>query len=319
MNKKLVLALAFILLLFIAGCNSQQKADPAIATVNGEKITRSEFDQHNNLIRNDFESKQGSVLDETQDKDIIDKISSATFDDLVMQKLIGQDAQKQGIAVNTEDIDSVLNNFKQSKNSAQADGYQKFLDQVKLTEKNLRAQIEISQLYDKLQDKVAGSITVSDADAQKYHSDNPIMFQDPGGIQIYHILVDTQQKAAEVMAKIKQGNDFATLAKEYSVDPSSKDRGGDVGLVNESTDFVPEFKKAALALQAGQLSPEPVKTVYGYHIIKAGDKKAATQLSFEQVKEQLKLKLANDQKDQIFKTYLEQLKNNADIKDLRAK
>jgi len=319
LNKKLVLALAFILLLFIAGCNSQQKADPAIATVNGEKITRSEFDQHNNLIRNDFESKQGSVLDETQDKDIIDKISSATFDDLVMQKLIGQDAQKQGIAVNTEDIDSVLNNFKQSKNSAQADGYQKFLDQVKLTEKNLRAQIEISQLYDKLQDKVAGSITVSDADAQKYHSDNPIMFQDPGGIQIYHILVDTQQKAAEVMAKIKQGNDFATLAKEYSVDPSSKDRGGDVGLVNESTDFVPEFKKAALALQAGQLSPEPVKTVYGYHIIKAGDKKAATQLSFEQVKEQLKLKLANDQKDQIFKTYLEQLKNNADIKDLRAK
>ena len=236
-----------------------------------------------------------------------------------MQKLIGQDAQKQGIAVNTEDIDSVLNNFKQSKNSAEADGYQKFLGQVKLTEKDLRAQIEISQLYDKLQDKIAGSITVSDADAQKYYSDNPIMFQDPGGMQIYHILVNTEQNAAEVMVKIKQGNDFATLAKEYSIDPSSKDKGGDVGLVNESTNFVPEFKKAALALQPGQLSPEPVKTDYGYHIIKAGDKKAATQLSFEQVKEQLKLKLANDQKDQIFQTYLEQLKNSADIKDLRAK
>ena len=319
MNKKLILALAFILLLFIAGCNSQQKADPAIATVNGGKITQSEFEQHNNLIRNDFESKQGSVLDENKDKDIIDKISSVTFDDLVMQKLIGQDAQKQGIAVNPEDIDSVLNNFKQSKNSAQADGYQKYLDQVKLTEKDLRAQIEISQLYDKLQDKVAGSITVSDADAQKYYSDNPIMFQDPGGMQIYHILVDTEQKAAEVMVKIKQGNDFAALAKEYSIDPSSKDKGGDVGLVNESTNFVPEFKRAALALQAGQLSPEPVKTDYGYHIIKAGDKKAATQLSFAQVKEQLKLKLANDQKDKIFQTYLEQLKNNADIKDLRAK
>jgi len=304
-------------MIFIAGCNSQKNTDPDIASVNGEKITQSEFDQHYNLIKNDYESKQGAVLDETKDKDIIDKIKSATFDDLIMQKLIRQDAQKLDIKVNSEEVDGVLTKFKQSKDSAEADGYKKFLDQVKLSEKDLRAQIEISQLYDKLQDKVAGSVEVSDAEAQKYYNDNLIMFKEQGGIQIYHILVDTEQKANEVMAKIKQGSDFAALAKEYSTDPGSKDSGGDVGLVNESTNFVPEFKTAALALKPGQLSPQPVKTTYGYHIIKAGEKKADSQLSFEQVKEQLKLELANDQQYQTFNTYLEQLKNNAAISDLR--
>ena len=317
MKKKLYLALTILFLFIINGCGSQKQTDPAIASVNGDKITQSEFDRHYNLIKNDFESKQNSVLDETKDKDLIDRIKSATYDDLVMQKLIRQDAEKQGIKVDSAEVDGVLNNFKQSKNSTDTDGYQKFLAAVNLSEKDLRAQIEISQLYDKLMDKVAGSITVSDADAQKYYKDNPTMFEDRGGIQIYHILVATEEQAAEVMSKIKQGGDFAALAKQYSIDPGSKDKGGDVGLVNESTNFVPEFKKAALALQPGQLSPQQVKTDYGYHIIKAGEKKAATQMSFEQIKEQLKQKLAKDQKDQIFTTYLEQLKNNADIKDLR--
>jgi peptidyl-prolyl cis-trans isomerase C/foldase protein PrsA len=143
------------------------------------------------------------------------------------------------------------------------------------------------------------------------------LFVNPGGIQIYHILVDNEQKAAEVINKVKQGGDFAALAKEYSIDTGSKDSGGDVGLVNEDTNFVPEFKQAALALKPGQISPQPIKTEYGYHIIKAGAKKSNTQMSFQEVKDQLKRQLENDQKDKIFNTYLENLRNNADVKDLR--
>ena len=318
LSKKLILTLAFILMLIITGCNLP-KNDPDIASVNGVKITRSQFDQQYNLIKNDFESKQDAVLDETKDQDLIDRIKSATFDELVMQRLIRQDAQKNSISIDSAEVDAILNNFKQSKNGAEVDGYQKFLSGMKMSEKDLQTQIEISQLYDKLRDKVAGGITISDAAAEKYYKDNPSLFEEPGGIQIYHILVDTEQKAAEVMAKLKQGNNFATLAKEYSIDPGSKDQGGDLGLVNDNTNFVPEFKKAALALQSGQLSPQAIKTDYGYHIIKAGNMKTATLLSFEQVKEQLKLELANEQQDQTFQIYLEQLMNNADIKDLRSK
>jgi Parvulin-like peptidyl-prolyl isomerase len=317
LSRKLFIALVFSLSILIAGCNLQAKNDPEIGTVNGDKITQSEFAKHYNLIKSDFESRQGVVLDETDDADLIARIKSATFDDLVLQKLVRQDAQKQGIAVDAAEVDGILSEFKQSQDSAATGGYNKFLDDAKITEKDLRAQIEVSQLYDKLQDQVTGNLVITDDEARQYYDANPAMFQDEGGMQIYHILVDTEEQANDILNQLKQGGDFAALAQQYSNDTGSKDQGGDVGLVNEDTNFVAEFKQAALALQPGQLAPQPVKTTYGYHIIKAGDKKAPRQQTFEEVKDQLKAGLANDRKSQTFNNYLEQLKNNANIVDLR--
>ena len=319
MNKRIILAMAFILLLLAAGCNSQKQASPNIATVNGEGINQSEFDMHYNLIKTNLEQQQGVAFDEAKDKELIDRIKSAAYDDLIVQKIIRQEAKKQGVTVSSEEVDSVLNQFKESKNSTEVDGYKKFLDTLQMTEGDLRLQIETSQLYEKLQEKTTGEIKVSDTDAQNYYNENQIMFKDPGGIQIFHILVDSEQLASEIIVKLKQGDDFAALAQQYSSDPGSKDRGGDVGPVNESTNFVPEFKQAALALQPGQLNPQPVKSDFGYHIIKAGDKKDARQLSFAEVKDRLKVQMEMEQRNKAFETYLEELKNKADIKDLRQK
>ncbi|MDD4170996.1 MAG: peptidylprolyl isomerase [Syntrophomonas sp.] len=319
MNKRIILAMAFILLLLAAGCNSQKQASPNIATVNGEGINQSEFDMHYNLIKTNLEQQQGVAFDEAKDKELIDRIKSATYDDLIVQKIIRQEAKKQGVTVSSEEVDSVLNQFKESKNSTEVDGYKKFLDTLQMTEGDLRLQIETSQLYEKLQEKTTGEIKVSDTDAQNYYNENQIMFKDPGGIQIFHILVDSEQLASEIIVKLKQGDDFAALAQQYSSDPGSKDRGGDVGPVNESTNFVPEFKQAALALQPGQLNPQPIKSDFGYHIIKAGDKKDARQLSFAEVKDSLKVQMEMEQRNKAFETYLEELKNKADIKDLRQK
>lgn len=319
MNKKLILSMVFILLFFITGCNSQTPDDPAIASVNGEIITQSEFDKHYGLIKNDYETRQGAVLDETQDQEIIDQIKSSAYDDLIIQKLIRQDAQKQGISIDPTEVDGVLESFKQARNNAETDGYQKFLDNAGITEKDLWSQIEISRLYDKLVEDLVGNITISDEDAQKYYNENLSQFTEPGGIEIYHILVDTEEQAAEVMSKVKQGEDFAALAQQYSQDSGSKDNGGDVGVVNEETNFVPEFKEAALTLQPGQVYAEPVKSDYGYHIIKAGDRIAEEQISFEQVEDDIKQNLAASQKQQAFSNYIDQLKNSADIEDLRQK
>ena len=319
MNKRIILAMAFILLLLAAGCNSQKQASPNIATVNGEGINQSEFDMHYNLIKTNLEQQQGVAFDEAKDKELIDRIKSAAYDDLIVQKIIRQEAKKQGVTVSSEEVDSVLNQFKESKNSTEVDGYKKFLDTLQMTEGDLRLQIETSQLYEKLQEKTTGEIKVSDTDAQNYYNENQIMFKDPGGIQIFHILVDSEQLASEIIVKLKQGDDFAALAQQYSSDPGSKDRGGDVGPVNESTNFVPEFKQAALALQPGQLNPQPIKSDFGYHIIKAGDKKDARQLSFAEVKDSLKVQMEMEQRNKAFETYLEELKNKADIKDLRQK
>lgn len=318
MNKKTLIVTCLtclLLLLVVAGC--QKQAAQNIVTVNGEAITKVEYDRYYNLIKNNYEQQRGSVLDETADKDLIDNIKNSIFDDLVMQQLMRQESKKQGVAVSKEEVDEVLVPFKESKEGEEAGSFQKFLDSMQASEEDIRNQIEISILYDKLMEKVITDVAVTDAQARAYYQENQAMFKDPGGVQIYHILVDSEELAQNIIAKLKQGEDFTRLAAQYSTDPGSKDGGGDVGLVNESTSFVPEFKQAALALKPGQLHPVPVKSEYGFHIIKAGEKVEPSQVSFEEVKQDLMKQMEMDQKSTAFETYMQNLKNSSDIKDLR--
>jgi len=308
---------SLLLLLFAAGC--QKQAVNNVATVNGEGITQVEYDNYYNLIKSNYEQQRGSALDAAADKDLIDNIKNGIFEDLIMQKLMRQEASKQSVTVSQEEVDEVLIPFKESKESEEAGGYQKFLDSMQSSEKDIRSQIEISILYDKLLEKVITDVSVTDEEVQTYYTENEAMFKDPGGIQIYHILVDSEELAQDILARLKQGEDFAQLAAQYSTDPGSKADGGDVGLVNEGTSFVPEFKQAALALKPGQLYPDPVKSEYGYHIIKAGDKVAASQLSFEDVKPDLQKQMEMDAKNKAFEEYMQNVRNSADIKDLRQK
>jgi len=317
MYKKLMVLASLLLLLFAAGCQKQTVNN--VATVNGEGITQVEYDNYYNLIKSNYEQQRGSTLDATADKDLIDNIKNGIFEDLIMQKLMRQEASKQSVTVSQKEVDEILAPFKESKESEEDGGYQKFLDSMQSSEEDVRNQIEISILYDKLLDKVITGVSVTDEEARAYYNENEAMFKDPGGIQIYHILVGSEELARDILTRLKQGEDFAQLAAQYSTDPGSKADGGDVGLVNESTSFVPEFKQVALALKPGQLHPEPVKSEYGFHIIKAGDKVAASQLSFEDVKLDLKKQMEMDAKNKAFEEYMQNLKNSADIKDLRQK
>jgi len=99
-----------------------------------------------------------------------------------------------------------------------------------------------------------------------------------------HILVETEDKAKEVLAKLKAGGDFAALAKAESKDPGSAD-GGDLGYFAKEQ-MVPEFSEAAFKLEKGGLS-EPVKTQFGWHIIKLEDKRNKPVPEYEQVKGQI--------------------------------
>lgn len=88
-----------------------------------------------------------------------------------------------------------------------------------------------------------------------------------GQMRASHILVNKYQKASEILELVKRdGSNFADLAKLYSED-SSKKRGGDLGFFSKRQ-MVPEFEKAVLSLKVGELYQEPVKTKFGYHIIK---------------------------------------------------
>jgi peptidyl-prolyl cis-trans isomerase C/foldase protein PrsA len=301
---------------FAMGCNAN-KTDKSIAEVNGEKITQADFDALYPVLKADYEKSQGVTLDEKKDKTVIDQIKTSTYDNLVLQKLIRQDANKKGIKLDSKEVDQYISYIKESKNANDKEGFQKFLKETKFTEAGLRQYLETQQISSNLADKVTANIKVGDAEAQKYYDEHKSEYMDQGGIQIYHILVKDEKTAQEIIDKLNNGGDFAALAKEYSIDTSNKDKGGDLGLVNKDTQFVTEFKTAALALQPGQYTKEPVKSQYGYHIIKAGGKKEAQQKTFDEEKTTIIAQLEKDQKNKAYNEYIEKLKKNADIKDLR--
>ena len=87
-----------------------------------------------------------------------------------------------------------------------------------------------------------------------------------GQMRASHILMNKYKKCADVLTEIKNGSNFSDMAKQYSECPSRK-KGGDLGFFNRQQ-MVPEFSNAVVSLKVGELYPEPVKTKFGYHIIK---------------------------------------------------
>ncbi|MBQ9574015.1 MAG: peptidylprolyl isomerase [Synergistaceae bacterium] len=143
---------------------------------------------------------------------------------------------------------------------------------------------------------VIKDITVSDDEAKKFYSDNPTMFTQPERIHARHILVSGDEELAKVQSELKAGKSFDVVAKEYSRDPGSAANGGDLGEFPKGV-MVPEFEKAAFALKNNGDVSEPVKTQFGWHIIKLEERIPESVVPFEQVKERI-LQELKDQKTQ---------------------
>jgi peptidyl-prolyl cis-trans isomerase C len=123
-----------------------------------------------------------------------------------------------------------------------------------------------------------------------------------------HILVSTEDEAKALIAEIKKGAAFDKLAKEKSTDKASGAEGGDLGWFKKS-DMVKEFADAAFALKKGELSDTPVKTQFGYHVIKLEDRRKAPPPAFEELADQLREEMARE----AVTAQLDQLRSGAKI------
>ncbi|MDK2123781.1 peptidylprolyl isomerase [Parachitinimonas caeni] len=138
---------------------------------------------------------------------------------------------------------------------------------------------------------------ISDADLKKEYDKMKEQMKQAQGDKEYHsrhILVDKEEEAKEILAQLKKGKKFDDLAKEKSKDPGSKTNGGDLGWAAPGN-FVKEFSDVMVKLAKGQINPAPVKSQFGYHIIKLEDVREVQGPSFEEVKPNLQQKLQGEQ------------------------
>ncbi len=117
----------------------------------------------------------------------------------------------------------------------------------------------------------------------------------PGEEEVHakHILVDSEADAKKIIADLKGGADFAALAKQFSKDPNGAQQGGDLGFFKKD-EMVPEFANAAFGLQPGQVSPTPVHTQFGWHVIQLVERRKAEPPTFDQAREELRQKMIQE-------------------------
>jgi len=306
------LALAVLAALAAAGCGNS-----VVATVNGEKITSHELSQRVDEVKKSYE-EQGLDFSGDKGKTLLDSLQREVLDQMINNKLMLQEARKFG-PLTPEQVQEIIKPFKEQFPSE--DEYKNFLEQIKISEEDAAYILN-------LQEQATRDVApVSEADVRKYYDENKELFAVPEQLQVRHILffVDEGDKnypvkhtdeearklAESVIVQLNGGRDFAELAREKSEDSGTSADGG--LYVFSEGEAVKEFADAAYALKEGEYTAKPVKTDYGYHVIKLEKKIPAGQESFEQVRERLTVQLNDQAKQDKFSEYMEEARSRAVI------
>lgn len=172
--------------------------------------------------------------------------------------------------------------------------------------KSALEQMERDLLTQMTINKVLSDVTVTDADAETFYNEHEEEFKTPEMVSAKHILVDSEEKANEILAQIKAGDvTFEDAARANSTCPS-KDQGGDLGTFGRGQ-MVPEFEDATFAMNVGDVS-EPVKTQFGYHLIKLEAKNEPTIPAYEEIADKVEKTLMFQKQGEVYKNKLDEVK-----------
>ena len=163
-----------------------------------------------------------------------------------------------------------------------------------------------------LKKEVEDKAKVDDAEVKEFFDKNADKFTIGTKIRASHILVETEDQAKKLRERIKKGESFEKLAETFSKDKGSASKGGDIGYFG-SGQMVPEFERAVMGLKTNEIS-EPVKTRFGYHIIKLVDVAKGETASFEQSKEPIRKQLLAEKQKGLIDSYIGNLMKKTDIK-----
>ncbi|NOZ00701.1 MAG: hypothetical protein GXP54_02275 [Deltaproteobacteria bacterium] len=249
------------------------------------------------------------------------KIRQNILNRLIEQTLLAQEIKKQGITVSDEELNAEFERYKSRfKSEKQFENYLKHgrtgIDEIK---KRLKQSKALSKLLTKM-----GKLEVKDEDVKRAYDTGIKMYTEPEQVHALHILVKVAENASadkiaaakkkidEALKKLKKGADFAAVAKEYSDDTMSRDKGGDLGYFRRGV-MVPKFEEAAFGLKNGQMTKKPVRTPFGFHIIKTLDHKKKRVKSLDEVKDQIRTSLKNRNMFKARRELVEKLKKEAKI------
>jgi len=317
-NRLCQFATVFALFLVIlpAMAQEQESSEKNAAVVNGVAIPMEQYTKELN-IQVDRVSQQGQQVTDDQ----MAELKKNILESLIEREVLYQQSQKAGIQITDKTVDDQLAGIK--KRFPNETEFKNALDKMKLSEDEVKGQIKrglsIKELIDQ---QITSKVVVTDEESKAYYDKNTQMFKQPEQIKASHILIkvdakadeakkaEARKKIEEVQQKLKDGGDFADLAKEYSEGPSNT-KGGDLGYFGRGQ-MVKPFENAALALKPNEVS-DVVETRFGYHIIKVFDTKQEQTLAYADVKTQIIQRMKQEKIEKEAGQYVDKLKKEAKI------
>ena len=303
----LPIALLAVVVLVAAGCgggSSKNVPQDSVAVVNGDSITKSQFNFLLAGAKNQAKAAKAAFPKPgtTEYKSLQDKAMAY----LVQETELEQTGKSMGVVVTPADVDKSIAQIKKSVFGGSEQAFQTQLKKQGFTLPLLRVFQKGNLLSDKIYKKVTGTVKVSDADIQDYYNKNAAtQFTTVASRDVRHILVSSKAKADSLETQLKGGADFAKLAKKYSTDTLSAVKGGKLTVQKGKT--VPSFDKAAFSLKTNEIS-KPVHSQYGWHIIQPlGPIKPASKQPLSAVKDQIRQNLLSAKKSDAFKKWLDNL------------
>jgi peptidyl-prolyl cis-trans isomerase SurA len=331
--KSLMLFAILTGLVMTASCSSDSSASADIvARVNDTDITTAQLEkQFQNRITG---AEQPPAPDETEDLKL--QVLNQMIND---QILLGQ-ATTAGLSASDAEVDVKFNEFKSQYTEEK---FQQLLKDQKMTADEIRAELRKSITIDKLVNKdITSKISVSEAEIKNFYDKNKASFNLPESYHIAHILVtpvadpdvhngknddaksadEARQKATRLLREVQGGADFATVARDYSEDPTSGPMGGDLNFqpLQAIENIDPKLSQAVQRMKTGETLPQIVETRFGFHILKLLEKDAGGQkdLSDPRVQAQVRQVIFN-RKDQTLKAaYSEAARNKAKVSNFLA-
>ena len=171
--------------------------------------------------------------------------------------------------------------------------------------------MKITMLKQYAMSKLLASVRVDEEEIKKYYDEHKEMFKSPESVRASHILVKEESEANDILKEINNGLSFEEAAKKYSQCPSAS-IGGDLNYFTKGK-MVPEFEQAAFSLDKDEISA-PVKTQFGYHIIKVTDKKQEGIKSFEESRQQIYQMLLGMKQNKVYVDKIQELKGKYEVK-----
>ena len=315
-----------VLCFLAASCNRSAPANVA-ATVNGRSITYAELEKQ---FQSQFATPSGSVSDDQVEIQKLEVLRTLVDGEIMLQR-----AERQGLMATDADVEAKFNELKAPYTQEE---FQRQLNARKMTAEDLKAQLRrdlsVAKLFNK---EITSQISITDKDITDFYQSNKASFNlaEPQ-IHLAQILVtpapdpnvrnlkndkaqdddQAKKKIENLYARLRQGEDFAQIAQNYSEDPNSSQNGGDLGFIAESAleKANIDLRKALMALRPGEITPIQ-RTAEGYRILKLITREPAGQrdLTDPKVQQTIRETLIN-RKDQLLKAaYYEVARNEAKV------